>query len=64
MVADLVEAWAAEQPQLKVGIYPSNAEFGKKCKLVLRYREGEAAADEATAAWRALLEQCDERARL
>ena len=67
VVADLVEVWAAEHPQLKVGIYPSNAEFGKKCKLVLRYREGEAAADEATAAWRALLGQCDaavQRARL
>ena len=67
VIADIVETWAAAHPDLKVGIYPSNAHLNRRCKLVMRFRcavADDAAEQAALAAWAALLQRCGEQAAI
>ncbi len=61
VISDLVEEFAAAHPQLRIGIYPSDQQFGKQCKLVLRYRSTIDGGD-AIMEWNRLLQKCKELA--
>ena len=64
VIAEIVEEFALKNPQLKIGIYPSDANFGMQCKLVLRYRTGGAAdpyALDVADMWADLLAACAAR---
>lgn len=61
VISQLVEEFAAAHPQLRIGIYPSDQQFGKQCKLVLRYRSATDGGD-AVLEWNRLLRQCKQLA--
>lgn len=61
VIADLVEEFAKAHPQLRIGIYPSDQQFGKQCKLVLRYMFADDSV-EVVQQWNSLLRQCEDLA--